>query len=568
MKRNYVLVLLLLVLGVVPKLCEGKHALVCRVSDPSVLNGCDIRQNCWLEVYPVETAQSLFGVFHTSGTHNKLFALYGGPNSCGYFGNLINTCKGRQTLVETVKIQLQKSSFRGVELQCDPVQSQLNQQDYSDFITLLRKEIGGGYIISVFIQSVNIETCVVNVLNNVVDLVSVPFDGCEMQVSVVQNLIAHGLNRQKILLDVPLPAVVKCPLDSGPKNLFSLVEQVVNGIRSQDLLGATLQVDRDDTAGVCAKGRFPLFKHLNILLKSCGASVVHPAVSTTGGSGSCNFKGYVRDTRDCSSFYSCNNGVQHQFQCPQGLAFDTCSSTCKPVLQVKCDDNSCTLTGAVNGGCNHVPFPIPYPFPFPWGQYNNGSNHSEPCLNITTIQYINNQTSEFIKLLERTNIDGIIGVVNELTGPLQDVLGKILGGLEILLKKLLFAETAIGGTMGQMDEMNRKMNLLEELLIRLLQIFKDVLGINPGVLTGLLGGGDTGAISGLTGGGTGGVGDSTAVAGAVAGAVSGAVGAGAGAGATSAVGAGPGAGSGAVAGAVAGAGATSGVGAGATSLIG
>lgn len=133
MKRSHALLLVVVgVLGAVPRLSEGKHAVVCRVSDPAVLKGCDVQRDCLFEVYPVETAQSLFGLFHTPGSHNKLFALYGGPSSCGYFGNLINTCKGRQTLVETVKRQLQKSGFRGVELQCDPVQSQLNQVELEE----------------------------------------------------------------------------------------------------------------------------------------------------------------------------------------------------------------------------------------------------------------------------------------------------------------------------------------------------------------------------------------------------------------------------------------------------
>ncbi|EAT42102.1 AAEL006328-PA [Aedes aegypti] len=515
MRVNCKVVILLLTAGVA--ICEGKFAVVCRIGDPQVVKECDVLRQCLYEVHPVETAQSVSfggGLLNSLGSQNKLFALYGGPSSCGYFGNLINSCKGRQTLVETVKKQLQKSGYRGVDLQCDPGLSQINQQDYADFLTLLREEIGSGYVISVVIQSINIEPCVVNVLSEVVDLVTIPLEGCALQASIVQNLIGHGLSRQKILLDVTLPAVLSCPLDSGVNNLYSLVQNAVNIIDNQQLLGATLQLDRDDTAGVCAKGRFPLFKLLLALLKNS----------------SCNFKGYVRDTRDCSSFYSCNHGVPNHFQCPAGLAFDLCSNTCQPVVQVNCDQNSCTLTGAVNGGCNQVPIPIPYPFLNPGSCDNNnnctsgggGSGDSDICLNITSLLVVNNQTSALLELLANTQLEGTLALVNDLTRDLQLALGGIVGEVNNLLARLLLHDDAIGNTLGQMDQMQRQMGLLEKLLKAVLELLDNLLGLNllgGGAGGGALAGasGATGLVAGLTGGGGGSpVASAAAVAGAAA----------------------------------------------------
>lgn len=83
----------------------------------------------------------------------------------------------------------------------------------------------------------------------------------------------------------------------------SIIKKAIQVIQSHDLLGATIQLDRDDTAGVCGKGTFPLFRQLIDQLDTSGSIV--GIESKTG----CNFNGYVRDPRDCSSFYTCNSGV-------------------------------------------------------------------------------------------------------------------------------------------------------------------------------------------------------------------------------------------------------------------
>ncbi|XP_062535198.1 uncharacterized protein LOC134204398 [Armigeres subalbatus] len=510
MDHCIVTVLLLLMAGRI--LCNEKFAVVCRIGDVSAVKDCDQLHQCLYEVHPVEMAQFIGGP-HSMSCRNKLFSLYGGPSSCGYFGNLINCHKGRKTLVETVQKQLQKSGFRGVDFQCDPGLPQINQQDYADFLTLLRKEIGSGYVISVVLQSVNIEPSVVTVLCDVVDLITIPLNGCVSQIALAQNLIGQGVSRLKILLDVTLPEIVSCPLDSGVNNLFWVVQNTVNVIDNQQLLGATIQLDRDDTAGVCAKGRYPLFTLLNSLLKRCEVTTYAPPVFSTPAP--CNFKGYIRDTRDCSSFHSCNNGITNKFQCPPGLAFDLCSSTCQPVVQVNCDSNSCTLTGAVNGGCQQIPIPIPYPILNPGscqGNYTGcnstcgGSNSggSDECLNITSIFYLNNQTSALLDLLDNTQLEGTLQIVNSLTGDLQKALGGIVGQVNNLLSSLLLHDDAIGGTLGQMDQMQKQMGLLEKLLKAVLDLLNNLLGLNllgggGGGGGGLPGAGAVGALGGLAG---------------------------------------------------------------------
>lgn len=222
----------------------------------------------------------------------------------------------------------------------------------------------------------------------------------------------------------------------------------------------------------------------------------------------------------------------NQFQCPAGLAFDLCSNTCQPVVQVNCDQNSCTLTGAVNGGCNQVPIPIPFPFLNPGSCQNNfncsGHHHhhgdSDLCLNITSILIANNQTSALLELLANTQLEGTLALVNDLTRDLQLALGGIVGEVNNLLAKLLLHDDAIGGTLGQIDQMQRQMGLLEKLLKAVLELLDRLLGLN------LLGGGGAGAggavagaagaaglVTGLTGGGGGGaVATAAAAAGAAA----------------------------------------------------
>lgn len=121
-------VLVVVIVGVLSWVEARQYGLVCRVKDPSVVSGCNVFKDCLYELYPVEVAQNSMDIF---GGHNRLFSLYGGPSSCGYFGKLIATPKGQQTLIETIKKQLLKSGFRGFEIQCDAVMAEVSQVEKS-----------------------------------------------------------------------------------------------------------------------------------------------------------------------------------------------------------------------------------------------------------------------------------------------------------------------------------------------------------------------------------------------------------------------------------------------------
>ncbi|XP_055597692.1 uncharacterized protein LOC129747475 [Uranotaenia lowii] len=505
----------LAVLGVVAFLgflgrCEGvRYGVVCRVKDTSVVQNCNVLKDCMYEVYPVETAQNSMNAVSHFGNQNKLFALYGGPSSCAYFFNLIKSQKGQQTLVDTISKLLQKSGYRGLDLQCDPSLAMDTQQDYSDFLANLRSQIGGGYIISVTIRSATVAPCIVSTLNNVVDLINVPVDTSMPQLSAIESLVANGLQRHKVVLDIQLPNVVNCPCESGTDNLFAMIRNAVHVVETNSLFGASLQLDKDDAAGVCAKGRFPLF---SLLVTQLGIGASHAAASGKGGS-SCAYSGFVRDTRDCSRFYTCNQGVQNQNQCPAGKSFDLCSSTCQPTFQVNCNQTTCSTFLTLDGG-NRIPIAIPYPFPIPgassgtvgstggMGGTGTGPGKTE-IVNITNVVMVNNQTSELLKLLNATDLEQTVGVVNtalkDVYPPLKDVVDQV----NTLLKNLLLGNNAMNSTMSQMDGMNKKLGLLESILDVVVKLLKNLLGLDLG---GLLGGGGGGGspLSGVLGGGGGG----------------------------------------------------------------
>ncbi|XP_038113955.1 uncharacterized protein LOC6037675 [Culex quinquefasciatus] len=515
-KRAVVQVLVVVIVGVLSWVEARQYGLVCRVKDPSVVSGCNVFKDCLYELYPVEVAQNSMDIF---GGHNRLFSLYGGPSSCGYFGKLIATPKGQLTLIETIKKQLLKSGFRGFEIQCDAVMAEVSQSIYASFLDLLRTQLGGGYIIAVSLKHIQLEQCLVNTLNSAVDLVIMPMDctrDCNIQqLTNVQNAIAHGLDRQKIVLEVVVPSVLRCPLNTGASNLFTFIQKAGHEVLVQDLFGASLQLDRDDVMNVCGSGRFPLLRLLNFQLN--GGRMMGNGMGSGGGSGSCSFSGFVRDTRDCSRFYSCNNGQQNQMQCPLGKSFDLCSSSCQPFYQVNCNQTSCTLTGVIDGGGNKVPIPIPYPFPFPGACGGNGmdgtgtpgANGTNTNINATTVTMLNQQTSELLKLLNATDLEQTVGILNKALKDVYPPLKDVVGNVNDLLSNLLLGNQAMNDTMGQMDEMRRKLGLLESLLDVVLNLLKNLLGLD---LTGLLGGGGGGGaaadplapVTGLLGGATGG----------------------------------------------------------------
>uniref|UniRef100_A0A182SF71 Uncharacterized protein n=1 Tax=Anopheles maculatus TaxID=74869 RepID=A0A182SF71_9DIPT len=68
---------------------------------------------------------------------------------------------------------------------------------------------------------------------------------------------------------------------------------MLNQIEHHNLFGAVVQLDRDDMNNMCGEGPFPLFR--KVLDGLCSNA-------------ECNFSGFVRDTRDCGQYYSCDNG--------------------------------------------------------------------------------------------------------------------------------------------------------------------------------------------------------------------------------------------------------------------
>ncbi|XP_015439740.1 PREDICTED: probable chitinase 3 [Dufourea novaeangliae] len=114
-------------------------------------------------------------------------------------------------------------------------------------------------------------------------------------------------------------------------------------INSLNLGGAMLwSIETDDFRGVCGQ-RYPLLSVLNSALNGGAAPAPAPVPNPTPTSapqpppqppsGSvCNKEGYVRDPKDCSTFYYCRNvNGQYQaskFSCPAGTAFDTTIETC------------------------------------------------------------------------------------------------------------------------------------------------------------------------------------------------------------------------------------------------
>lgn len=103
--------------------------LICRIDDPSKVRDCTVLKECVHRVYPVEALQDTMsqGWINNCDGLNNLLAVYGGDTGCKYFGKLISTSEGRAAFVTIIQQQLKKSSFRGVDLRCDPIKHGADQ---------------------------------------------------------------------------------------------------------------------------------------------------------------------------------------------------------------------------------------------------------------------------------------------------------------------------------------------------------------------------------------------------------------------------------------------------------
>ncbi|ETN63675.1 hypothetical protein AND_004618 [Anopheles darlingi] len=263
-----------------------KCGVICRVRDPLRIGNSHALKQCLYEVYPVESTQNADATVFQSENRNRLFSLYGGPSSCEYFGNMIATAKGRDTLVETIAKQLQKSNFQGLDLQCDPTQAHVSQHTYASFIEQLRNSLGNTYVIMVTLHSCQPDLKLIGQLNRCVDYVVI---NPHVQSSTLSNALSLGLQRHRVLLTTPFPSQLDCPL-TGVDHALG---ETLNHIQQQNLFGAVVQVDQDDVNNVCGEGPYPLLR--SVLDRLCRDA-------------ECSFRGFVRDTRDCGQYYTCDNG--------------------------------------------------------------------------------------------------------------------------------------------------------------------------------------------------------------------------------------------------------------------
>uniref|UniRef100_A0A182V6A7 Chitin-binding type-2 domain-containing protein n=1 Tax=Anopheles merus TaxID=30066 RepID=A0A182V6A7_ANOME len=458
-------------------------------------------KQCLYEIYPVESTQSTDGSGHTlyasDERRNRLFSLYGGPSSCEYFGTMIQTAKGRDTLVETIRRQLQKSGFKGLDLQCDPVQARVTQQTYAEFMEQLRSFLGNTYVVMVTMNSCQLEPKLVETLNRVADFVTINHVG---QSSMLSSALMYGLARHRLLLTTPSPASISCPLNSD----YSLNE-VLSQIEQHHLFGAVVELDRDDVNNQCGEGPFPLFR--KVLDRLCSNA-------------ECNFSGFVRDTRNCGQYYSCDNGITTSHHCPVGHSFDLCKSTCEPFLKVDCNSTTCSVSGGLPNGFFPVPYPVPFPFPnlncsiFDNGGGNNNggnnnggsNNQSSDCCcdvlkNITMILTGTDQFSELVQLLIDLGLDDTFGELRKALKDILPLVKNIIDQLNLLLGALLNGQQAMNGTMTDMNGAGVQAGIIQGLLDKILEIVQNLLNL---LGVDLLGTGGTGLLSGLLSGGVGG----------------------------------------------------------------
>nr|XP_049464830.1 uncharacterized protein LOC125907299 [Anopheles coluzzii] len=505
--RNHISWMVMTVVIIAVAQCEAKKCgVMCRVRDPMKIGNSQMLKQCLYEIYPVESTQSTDGsgktLYASDDRRNRLFSLYGGPSSCEYFGTMIQTTKGRDTLVETIRRQLQKSGFKGLDLQCDPVQARVTQQTYAEFMEQLRSFLGNTYVVMVTMNSCQLEPKLVETLNRVADFVTINHISClfvcsfSVQSSMLSSALMYGLARHRLLLTTPSPAAISCPLNSD----YSLNE-VLSQIEQQHLFGAVVELDRDDVNNQCGEGPFPLFR--KVLDRLCSNA-------------ECNFSGFVRDTRNCGQYYSCDNGITTPHHCPVGHSFDLCKSTCEPFLKVDCNSTTCSVNGGLPNGFFPVPYPVPFPFPnlncsiFDNGGGNNNggnnnggsNNQSSDCCcdvlkNITMILTGTDQFSELVQLLIDLGLDDTFGELRKALKNITPLVKNIVDQLNLLLGALLNGQQAMNGTMTDMNGAGVQAGIIQGLLEKILEIVQNLLKL---LGVDLLGTGGSGLLSGLLGG--------------------------------------------------------------------
>ncbi|XP_055591434.1 uncharacterized protein LOC129743426 [Uranotaenia lowii] len=504
--------------------------LVCQIENPNRIRDCRVLRECLFNVFPVEAvlgcSDGQDSPLNTCGRINNLFALYEGTTACQYFGNFIKTEHGRNALVSVVQQQLKKSSFRGIFLQCDPTVDGVDQMAYNSILQLLRKQLGNGYIIAVKIENPKLEPCVIETLNELIDLISCPQeDNSIPPKATVQDLLSSGLQAQKILADVPFPAPLTCPLCDVHLRVAS------DFIKLNNIFGATIELDHDDVDNKCGNGTFPLMRRLTSLLADDGL---------------CEFEGFIPDPRDRSRFYSCSNGKYNLHQCPKGQLFDRRNETCIPFVQMHCNETFCTVIGPI-GMVNNQTELIAVPVFVPGANItlNSGSGSGDSNTNGTgdgsmgsmdgsgdmndsngmngtsgtngtdsmsggdgagTIIFnrtdiiIGGPDSELLKLLNRTGLEQTVGVLNNGLKNVYPPLKDLVDTVNSLVGPLLNGANMMDATGQSMDELAKKLGLLESIIQVVLKLLKNALGLD---LTGLLGGaaGAPAAAGGAAGGG-------------------------------------------------------------------
>uniref|UniRef100_A0A182M9R2 Chitin-binding type-2 domain-containing protein n=1 Tax=Anopheles culicifacies TaxID=139723 RepID=A0A182M9R2_9DIPT len=302
------------------------------------------------------------------------------------------------------------------------------------------------------------------------------------QPSMLTNALMYGLARHRVLLATPYPSSINCPLN----NDYSLNE-MFNQIEHNHLFGAVVQLDRDDVNNVCGEGPFPLFR--KVLDRLCTNA-------------ECSFNGYVRDTRDCGQYYSCDNGFKTTHHCPVGHSFDLCQSTCQPILQVNCNSTTCVVSGNLPNGMTPIRYPIPFPNPSPncssGGGGNNGggnngggnnggggnNNQTSNCCcdvirNLTTFFNNTAQLSQFALLIKELGVDDLVGTLRPSLQGLVDLVASIVDPVNRLLAVLLNGEKLMNDTMNNMSGLGNQGNVLSLLVNALTQLLQGLLGGLP-----------------------------------------------------------------------------------------
>ncbi|XP_017092569.2 chitinase-3-like protein 1 [Drosophila bipectinata] len=101
-------------------------------------------------------------------------------------------------------------------------------------------------------------------------------------------------------------------------------------------------LESDDFRGTCGNQRYPLLHEINrVLFGSDTPSGLtdKPNAGQPKEGFSCPAdatEGYVRDPKNCSKFYYCNDGNTHSFECPSGLGFDQNTKSCNYLSSVNC----------------------------------------------------------------------------------------------------------------------------------------------------------------------------------------------------------------------------------------